>query len=71
MMPEHLSDSMNKRVFRAAGNAAGGDPPGSGHDGEVVLEAGLLALVESFDRRGTEPFELFRSEFGQRCVRIQ
>ena len=23
------------------------------------------ALVERFDRRGTEPFELFRSEFGQ------
>ena len=22
-------------------------------------------LVEGFDRRGTEPFELFRSEFGQ------
>ena len=22
-------------------------------------------LVERFDRRGTEPFELFRSEFGQ------
>ena len=24
-------------------------------------------LVERFDRRGTEPFELFRSEFGQNC----
>ena len=24
-----------------------------------------IPLVERFDRRGTEPFELFRSEFGQ------
>ena len=29
------------------------------------------ALVERFDRRGIEPFELFTSEFAQRCVRIQ
>ena len=28
-------------------------------------ETGVGALVERFDRRGTEPFELFRSEFGQ------
>ena len=28
-------------------------------------------LDEGFDRRGIEPFELFTSEFGQRCVRIQ
>ena len=25
----------------------------------------VVGLVERFDRRGTEPFELFRSEFGQ------
>ena len=31
----------------------------------------VRTLVERFDRRGIEPFELFRSEFGQRCVRIQ
>ena len=28
-------------------------------------------LVERFDRRGTEPFELFRSEFGQNSFKIQ
>ena len=28
-------------------------------------------VVERFDRRGTEPFELFTSEFGQDSVRIQ
>jgi len=28
-------------------------------------------LVERFDRRGTEPFELFRSEFGQNSFRIK
>ena len=28
-------------------------------------------LVERFDRRGTEPFELLRSEFGQNSVRIK
>ena len=27
--------------------------------------------VERFDRRGTEPFELFRSEFGQNSCKIQ
>ena len=26
--------------------------------------------VERFDRRGTEPFELFRSEFGQNSLKI-
>ena len=31
----------------------------------------VCSLVERFDRRGTEPFELFRSEFGQHCARIQ
>ena len=30
-----------------------------------LLLGAALALVERFDRRGTEPFELFRSEFGQ------
>ena len=34
--------------------------PGPGH-----------ALVERFDRRGTEPFELFRSEFGPNWVKIR
>ena len=29
------------------------------------------AWVERFDRRGTEPFELFRSEFGQNSFKIQ
>ena len=36
-----------------------------------LAEAGrVLGLVERFDRRGTEPFELFRSECGQNSVRI-
>ena len=30
----------------------------------------VRALVERFDKRGTEPFELFRSEFGQHSVKI-
>ena len=30
----------------------------------------VLNLVERFDRRGIEPFELFTSEFGQDSVRI-
>ena len=38
---------------------------------EVRRPRALAALVERFDRRGTEPNELFRSEFGQRYVRIQ
>ena len=29
------------------------------------MEPAARPLVERFDRRGTEPFELFRSEFGQ------
>ena len=31
----------------------------------------VLPLVERFDGRGTEPFELFRSEFGQNSVKTQ
>ena len=36
-------------------------------DSERVPSAvrGVLPLVEGFDRRWTEPFELFRSELGQ------
>ena len=40
----------------------------------AVLDAGGTAVeawVERFDRRGTEPFELFRSEFGQNSCKIQ
>ena len=36
---------------------AGGAETPEAHD--------IRTLVERFDRRGTEPFELFRSEFGQ------
>ncbi len=32
----------------------------------IYVRSGVvLRWVERFDRRGTEPFELFRSEFGQ------
>ena len=31
----------------------------------------VIAQVERFDRRGTEPFELFRPEFAQHSVKIQ
>ena len=31
----------------------------------------VVTWVERFDRRGTEPFELFRSEFGQKSFKIQ
>ena len=30
----------------------------------------VYILVERFDRRGTEPFELFRSEFGKNSFKI-
>ena len=33
--------------------------------------AAARALVERFDRRGIEPFELFTSEFGQNYFKIQ
>ena len=42
---------------------ARGRPPAPG--------ASPRTLVERLDRRGTEPFELFRSEFGQNSVRIK
>ena len=32
--------------------------------------APVPTYVERFDRRGTEPFELFKSEFGQNSVKI-
>ena len=35
------------------------------------LHAAVAAWVERFGRRGTEPNELFRSEFGQNSVKIQ
>ena len=41
---------------------------------EDVLEDGTLRVdcwVERFDRRGIEPFEPFRSEFGQNSFKIQ
>ena len=31
----------------------------------------MASRVERFDRRGTEPFELFSSKFGQNSVKIQ
>ena len=34
-------------------------------------ERSVRTLVGRFDRRGTEPFELFRSEFGQNSCKIQ
>ena len=48
-------------VYRGRGLARGRTPGGGAAPPEV----------ERFDRRVIEPFELFRSEFGQRCVRIQ
>ena len=36
-----------------------------------VRHEGVKAWVERFDRRGTEPFELFRSEVGQNSFKIQ
>ena len=38
---------------------------------DVKRKPRVQRLVERFDRRGTEPFELFRSEFGQNSVRIK
>ena len=42
-----------------------------GLSGGGPLPAGREGWVERFERRGTEPFELWRWEFGQHCVRIQ
>ena len=39
--------------------------------GAALARRELRALVERFDRRGIEPFELFTSEFGQNSVKIQ
>ena len=41
------------------------EPCGEGALSAFGLFGLVLAWVERFDRRGTEPFELFRSEFGQ------
>ena len=38
---------------------------------EAERKFAAFALVGRFDRRGTEPFELFRSEFGQNSFKIQ
>ena len=41
------------------------EPCGEGALSAFGLFGLVLAWVERFDRRGTEPFELFRSDFGQ------
>ena len=46
-------------------------PGGNAHADGAPSASPVPALVERFDRRGTEPFELFRSEFGQNSVRIK
>ena len=50
-------------------------PLGFGHQGDRSTRRPnsqlVRNLVERFDRRGIEPFELFRSEFGQNSVKIQ
>ena len=44
------------------------------YGGEQKIKADFIfrvyARVERFDRRGTEPFELFPSEFGQNSLKI-
>ena len=70
----NLGSSKRNSAFRAAGSGGparettlhfvsrwpkSAATPAAGTCGDVD------ALVERFDRRGTEPFELFRSEFGQ------
>ena len=39
---------------------------------ELATDPGaVLPFLERFDRRGTKPFELFRSEFGHNSFKIQ
>ena len=57
----------------AAGAPRRGGLTRAARPGPVAGPAGepAAALAERFDRRGTEPFELFRSEFGQNYIGIQ
>ena len=59
-----------RRPGRGAGPAAG---PRGGRAAvpRGVSRAPVADWVERFDRRGTEPFELFTSEFDQNSVKIQ
>ena len=48
------------------------------NEGAVIVDSAprkkgpsVMDLVERFDQRGTEPNELFRSEFGQNSCKIQ
>ena len=52
---------------------AGSDYFAAAYRGGWADAAGPLVLgwVERFDRRGSEPFELFTSEFGRNSVKIQ
>ena len=52
----------------ALGDAGAAGAAGTAGTARAAAAAG--ALVERFDRRGTETFELFRSEFGRNSVRI-
>ena len=46
-------------------------PAGRDDAAGSVRGTAVSPLVERFVRRGTEPFELFRSEFGQDSVRMK
>ena len=64
--PERLLPEPEKRV-QALERRAGARPCGG-----VDLRAPEVAWVERFDRRGTEPFELFGSKFGpQFCQNLR
>ena len=56
---------------RDAAGAGGVPRHGAAGAGGFPRHGAAGALVERFDRRGTEPFELFTPEFGQNSVKIQ
>ena len=67
-VPGHQDKFWNKaKLFQPPADAVVLDL----EDSVPVSEKEVASLVERFDRRGTEPFELFRSEFGQNSVRIK
>ena len=67
-VPGHQDKFWNKaKLFQPPADAVVLDL----EDSVPVSEKEVASLVERFDRRGTEPFELSRSEFGQNSVRIK
>ena len=65
-----INHVLDGRIQRRTAAAPPARPPAPA-PGAAPAVRRVRPRVERFDRRGTEPFELFRSEFGQNPFKVQ